>query len=189
MPITATTSTQTFLFADIVAFTAITEEEGDLRATELAVTLALVTQEVASELGADLVKTIGDAVMVRCDDARTALELALRLRRELARIPGFPGIHAGLHTGSAIHAAGDWYGHTVNVAARVCGAAGPGEVFCTRATLDAAGELTGIRVTPCGARAFKNAAAHVGVFRLDRVLTPMGPRLQATVQGAEFAHA
>ena len=171
MKIIATASTHTFLFADIAGFSTIAEVEGDMRATELALTLAGVANEVTAVPGADLVKAIGDAVMIRTADAGRGLDIALALRRALEDIPGFPGVHAGLHTGPAVQAGGDWYGHTVNVAFRVSAAAGPGEIFCTQATLTAAGELRGVRAAPCGCRAFKNAVAQVDLFSLDRVLS------------------
>lgn len=168
MRITATTATHTFLFADIVAFTTITEREGDRRAAELALTLVAVAADVVEDMGGELVKSLGDGVMLRAPTARLGLDLALRLQWDLAAVAGFPGIHAGLHTGSAVHASDDWYGHTVNVAARVSTAAGPGEILCTDAVLAAAGELTEVRVTACGERLLKNAGARISVYRLDR---------------------
>lgn len=40
----------------------------------------------------------------------------------------------GIDTGSAAERDGDWFGATVNLAARVTGAAGDGEVLITEAT-------------------------------------------------------
>lgn len=178
MRITVTASTHTFLFADIVAFTTIAEREGDVRAAELALTLADVTAAVVHDMGGEFVKSIGDAVMVRSPSARLGLDLALRLQWDLAAVDGFPGIHAGLHSGPAVHAADDWYGHTVNVAARLSAAAAPGEILCTDATLADAGELTDVRVTGAGERLLKNAGARITVYRLDRALERRGAVLR-----------
>jgi class 3 adenylate cyclase len=46
-----------------------------------------------------------------------------------------------MHTGPAVSREGDWYGSTVNVAARLCAAAGGGEVLISEATREAAGRL------------------------------------------------
>jgi adenylate cyclase len=77
--------------------------------------------------------------MLRCEDPAAAVRLGLRL----ARLPGVP-LRVGIHTGPAIECAGDWYGTTVNIAARLCGAAGSGQVLVSEATMLAAGDLHGV---------------------------------------------
>jgi adenylate cyclase len=52
-----------------------------------------------------------------------------------------PPVRVGMHTGPAVCRGGDWYGATVNVAARLCAAAGGGEVLISEATREAAGRL------------------------------------------------
>lgn len=160
----ATPPNQTFVFADIVSYTAITEREGDARALEVASTLAAAAALIASDTGAQLVKCIGDAVMLCVDDARIGLSVALRLRRDLGEIPGYPELHVGVHSGPALLADGDWFGHTVNIAARVTNAAAPGEVLCTDATIASCGEAYGLRFVAHGPRAFKNASAPIPIF-------------------------
>jgi len=44
----------------------------------------------------------------------------------------------GMHTGPAVHRAGDWYGTTVNLASRLCTAASGGEVLVSASTALAA---------------------------------------------------
>lgn len=165
-----TDTTQTFLFVDIVGYTAITARDGDARAAELAQTLAAVAALTARACGAELVKTIGDAVMLRAADPRQALAAAVKLRRDLACVPGFPQVHSGVHTGSAVQVGADWFGHAVNVASRICGAAAPGEILCTRTTLDSIDDQTAIRAIPAGMRVLRNAGT-LGVVRLEPGLT------------------
>lgn len=179
----ATPPNQTFVFADIVGYTAITEREGDARALEVASTLAAAAALIASDTGAQLVKCIGDAVMLCVDDARIGLGVALRLRRDLARVPGYPELHVGVHTGPALHADGDWFGHTVNIAARVTNAAASGEVLCTDSTVASCGEAYGLRFIPHGPRAFKNASAAVPIF----TVTQRPARFTRTPEGAPTA--
>jgi class 3 adenylate cyclase len=68
--------------------------------------------------------------MVRADDCHDALRLAARVIA-LNMCEGYPPIRVGVDVGSAVEHAGDWYGSTVNTAARVTDAAGPGELVVT----------------------------------------------------------
>src|SRR3954447_17083683 len=74
----------TFLFADIVGFTAFTETVGDDVAADVAVAFKSAAAHAADELGCEVVKDLGDAVMIHGRDAARVLMLALRLARELA---------------------------------------------------------------------------------------------------------
>lgn len=126
----------TFLFADLVGFTRFTAQHGDDRAAELAVSFHERVRELAREHGCQAIKAIGDAVMVRGSNGEEMLKLAARILA-LADERGFPPARVGLDTGPAVERDGDWFGATVNVAARVTSAAGPGELLLTERTRDA----------------------------------------------------
>ena len=134
----------TFLFTDLVGFTALTLEHGDERAADVAVELYERVRPLAASHGAEEVKTIGDALMLRCDDPAKAVSLGVCVVESLEEVDGFPPVRVGMHTGPAVSRAGDWYGTTVNVAARLCAAAGGGEVLVSQATHDACGRLRGV---------------------------------------------
>jgi adenylate cyclase len=159
----------TFLFGDLVGFTALTAAEGDDRAAEVAVALHQHVQQIAGEYRAEPIKTIGDAVMLRCDDPGQAVELGLRIVDDLDDVPGFPPVRVGVHTGTAVPRNGDWYGGAVNVAARLCGAAGGGEVLVSEATCEAAGRRKQVELAPRRLHWLKNVtepvAAHVATHR------------------------
>ncbi|OLE38448.1 MAG: hypothetical protein AUG48_01740 [Actinobacteria bacterium 13_1_20CM_3_68_9] len=112
--------THTFLFCDLVGFTALAETEGDGRALEVAVDLQRRVRSLLADHGAEQVKSIGDGLMLRCTNPASAVRLGLRLVGELAADPGFPPVRVGIHSGPALTRDGDWYGRTVNVAARLC---------------------------------------------------------------------
>jgi adenylate cyclase len=131
----------TFIFSDLVGFTALTEMNGDDRAAELALDFYGRVRPMLDDHCAEEVKTIGDAVMLRCDDPALAVLLGLRIVSGLEAVPGFPPVRVGMYTGPAVQRGGDWYGATVNVAARLCTAAGGGEVLVGEATLREAGRL------------------------------------------------
>jgi class 3 adenylate cyclase len=136
------TGEHTFLFTDLVGYTALTATEGDDRAADVAHDFYARVRRLLPRHRAQEVKAMGDALMLRCEDAAAALRLGLRIVRELDSVPGFPAVRVGMHTGPAVERGGDWYGTTVNVAARLCAAAGGGEVLASDATYDAAGDAS-----------------------------------------------
>jgi adenylate cyclase len=130
---------QTFLFMDLVGFTALTAEHGDDNAAEVALRLYAYVRELLPEHSGEEIKTIGDAMMIRCPNPHRGVELGLRISEQLGEDRDFPPVRIGLHTGSAVSRDGDWYGNAVNVASRLCSAAGGGEVLVSDATREAAG--------------------------------------------------
>jgi class 3 adenylate cyclase len=136
-------ATHTFLFADLVGFTALAELEGDDRALEVVIALQSRVRALLPHHRAEQVKTIGDGLMLRCDDPCDAILLGLRLVGDPEA--DSPALRVGIHTGSALANDGDWYGRTVNVAARLCAVAPGGEVLVSEATREAAGEIPGVQ--------------------------------------------
>ncbi len=137
-------ATHTFLFADLVGFTALAELEGDERALEVVMGLQRRAFTLLDEHSAEHVKTIGDGLMLRCENATSAVRLGVALVEQLAAEEGFPPIRIGIHTGSALARDGDWFGTTVNVAARLCAVAPGGEVLASETTRAAAEPLAAV---------------------------------------------
>jgi adenylate cyclase len=132
----------TFLFADLVGFTALAELEGDDRALEVVLGLQRRARSLLDDHGAEQVKTIGDGLMLRVQEPDCAIKLGLRLVDGLAGEADFPPVRVGIHTGPALANDGDYYGRTVNVAARLCAVAPGGEVMVSEQTRTAAGSVT-----------------------------------------------
>ena len=159
---------ETFLFADLVGFSAFTEREGDDAAADVAVRFASGAASLAREHGARLVKCLGDAVMIHAPNASEGIELGLRLKTELAGCDGLPQVHAGAHTGAAVKRGSDWFGTAVNVAARVVDAACGGELLVTEATAVGAGPIDGVSLHPRETRTFKNIGRAIPIFAASR---------------------
>jgi adenylate cyclase len=157
-------STHTFLFADLVGFTALAELEGDDRALEVALGLQRRVRGMLEEHSAEQVKAIGDGLMLRCTEPRAAILLGLRLVEELDGERGFPPVRVGIHTGPAIANEGDWYGRTVNVAARLCSVAPGGEVMVSESTRDAAGKVPGVDWSDRELHWLRNVSEPVGTY-------------------------
>ena len=153
----------TFLFADLVAYTALTERVGDDAAADVAVAFQAAAAHLAEQCGCEVIKNLGDAVMIHGDDAARVVALALRLRRELADEGWCPPLRMGVHSGSAVPRGDDWYGSTVNVAARVADAAGAGEILLSVTTREQIARA-GVAIADRGARTFKNVAAPLSLF-------------------------
>lgn len=134
----------TFLFADIAGFTALTEAHGDEEAARVVAAFGdAVTRELPT-FGAEHVKTIGDALMLRVPEPPQAVLLGLRIAQDVMRGSRAPAVRVGLHHGPAIERDGDYFGATVNLAARVSAAATGGEVLLTEQTAALAPGLEGV---------------------------------------------
>lgn len=159
----------TFAFADIAGFTALTEAHGDEAAFAL---IAEFTKAVKAELDAlqgEHVKTIGDALMLRIPDPGNAIVLGLRIANDLMLDHEAPAVRVGLHYGSAVENEGDYFGATVNLAARVSALASGGEVLVTGSTAALVPELDGVFYESRGRQALKNVAEPVEVFAALRL--------------------
>ena len=165
----ATPSAATFLFADIAGFTALTEAHGDEEAATLAADFcAAVKAELPTCEGAH-VKSIGDALMLRIPDPAKAVLLALRITGDLMRDHGAPAVRVGLHHGPAVERDGDYFGATVNLAARVSAAAVGGEVLLTAHTAALAPEPDGVVYEARGRRDLRNVRDPVELVAAVRV--------------------
>jgi adenylate cyclase len=165
-----TDSAATFVFADIAGFTALTEAHGDEAAFAL---MADFIKAVKTELPAvrgEHVKSIGDALMLRIPDPGDAIVLGLRIANELMLDHGAPAVRVGLHHGSAVESEGDYFGASVNLAARVSALASGGEVLVTGSTAALVPEVEGVFYESRGRQALKNIAEPVEIF----AAVPMG---------------
>jgi adenylate cyclase len=153
----------TFLFADLVGYTSFTERVGDDVAADVAVAFQARAARLAAAYGCDVVKRLGDAVMIHGGDAARVVALALRLRREFAAEGECPPLRMGVHSGPAVQREGDWYGATVNIAARVADAAGAGEILLSLTTRERIARA-GVTIADRGARSFKNVTSPLALF-------------------------
>jgi class 3 adenylate cyclase len=138
----------TFLFTDLKGSTALYERVGDLTAFDLVrAHFRVLLEIIASEKGA-VVKTIGDAVMatfVRPEHAvvaglkmRAAMD-ALNAERGNADLVVKIGIHEGPCLAVMLNERQDYFGQTVNIAARVQSLSTSQEIHITEPVIDAPG--------------------------------------------------
>jgi class 3 adenylate cyclase len=167
----------TVLFTDLKGSTELYERIGDLRAYGLVREHFGLLRDIIAERGGSMVKTIGDAVMASFAESTPALEAATAMTREVRRL-GRDGtqlqLKVGVHTGPCIavelNERLDYFGQTVNVAARVQGVAGADEIAITEPVYAAPGSQDIIRAAALSAtreRALlKGVEGETTVYRL-----------------------
>jgi class 3 adenylate cyclase/YHS domain-containing protein len=169
---------RTFCFVDLSGFAALTEAHGDLDAVDLLDRFFnLVRQSLGSE--DELVKSIGDAVMVASASPEGAVSVLAGLWARLSEEAWFPLPRAGANHGPAVGRDGDYIGGAVNLAARVADHAGGGQALAT-AAVAAAASARGFKVVELGAQRLRNLTEKVELFQIilganegDEVIDPV----------------
>jgi adenylate cyclase len=124
-------------FLDLVGYTRLTEEQGDQAAAALAEALAVLVNRSSGEHGGVPVKWLGDGVMVHFREPAGAVLAALRLVAQLPEA-GLPPAHVGVAAGPVVVQGGDYFGRTVNLAARIAARAGAGQVLVSQRVAESA---------------------------------------------------
>ena len=130
------------VFTDLQGSTRLYQRAGDLKAFEMVRDHFSLLEECVSASGGAVVKTIGDAVMAAFSEPRAAVEAAVQMHRRICKVaPGDLSLKIGLHEGSciAVHLNDrlDYFGSTVNIAARVQAKASGGEIVLTESAFKA----------------------------------------------------
>jgi class 3 adenylate cyclase len=97
-----------------------------------------MVQRVSAKHGGQPVKWLGDGVMFHFPDPGQGVLAALEMVEGVVAA-GLPPAHVGLHAGPVLFQEGDYFGRTVNTAARIADYARPGEVLVSQAVVDAGG--------------------------------------------------
>ena len=136
-------------FLDITGYTRLTEERGDEAAAELAARLAGLVRRSALEHRGTPVKWLGDGVMFYFREPADAVLAAVEMVEVVGR-QGLPPAHVGIHAGPVVFQEGDYFGRTVNLAARIADYARPGEVLVSQEVVDAAqgGPVSFVEIGP-----------------------------------------
>src|SRR5215216_6643156 len=118
-------------FLDLVGYTRLTEEQGDQAAAELAESLAVLVRRSSREHGGVPAKWLGDGVMFHFREPAGAVRSALELVEEVPEA-GLPPAHVGVAAGPVVAQGGDYFGRTVNLAARIAAHAGADQVLVSQ---------------------------------------------------------
>ena len=135
---------RTFLIADIRGYTTYTREFGDEAGAALAVRFSELVSEVVSARDGFLLELRGDEALVAFVSARKALRAAIDLQARFVEAKLPRGVGIGLDAGEAIPVGNGYRGTALNLAARLCAKAGPGETLASEAVIHLAAKVDGI---------------------------------------------
>jgi adenylate cyclase len=115
-------------FLDVGGYTLLTQKAGDEAAAELAARLVSLVRRASRDHGGEAVKLLGDGVMFHFPRPQSAIACGLELVNA-AEEAGLPPARIGADVGPVVFRDGDYFGQTVNVAARITDYARPREVL------------------------------------------------------------
>lgn len=135
------TGIRTILFTDIVGSTSLTQQLGDDAAMALIHLHDSVVLEALAALSGRKVKHTGDGIMAAFASAASAVRCAIRIQSELAKrkVPGNDHgvkVRIGAAAGEPVEHRGDFFGSTVQLAARLCAHAQPQQIVVSNAVVD-----------------------------------------------------
>jgi adenylate cyclase len=159
-------------FVDLSGFTTLTVEHGDDVAAAAATKLGELASAAAQSSGGRVVKLLGDGVLLRFDSAGAAIRAVLGLVADVPKA-GLPAAHAGVAAGRVVLRDGDVYGRTVNLASRIAGHAGPGQVVVEEGAVVALPAGTA-RFQPLGRVEIKGMPNPVGLWLATPADSPTG---------------
>jgi adenylate cyclase len=152
-------------FADLSGYTELTEASGDEVAAGFALQLAQLVSEIAARHRGSVVKLLGDGVYLHFRDPGDAVRASLEIVESVGS-RGLPPAHVGVNAGPMLYDQGDYFGRTVNIAARIAAQAEAGQVYAGEALSQVPEE--GFRLRRVGSFELKGIAEPVTILEAVR---------------------
>lgn len=131
-------------FADLVGFTALSQQLSDRALAELVGRFEELAYDVVVAGGGRIVKMIGDEAMFVCASPAGAVRIGLDLSEAYASEESLSDVRVGMASGPVLAREGDYYGPVVNLASRIVNIANPGSVLTSDAVHAALAEEDGL---------------------------------------------
>ena len=162
---------RSFLIADVRGYTRFTAERGDEAASELAARFAALTRAGVEGYGGTLLELRGDEALCVFPSARQAMRAAIELQRRYrdraGDEPAIPlGVGMGLDAGEAVPTEGGFRGGALNLAARLCSLAQPGQILASEGFVHVVRHVPGIEFGPRRRARVKGLQSPVGVIEI-----------------------
>jgi class 3 adenylate cyclase len=170
-----------FLFSDVRGFTAFAERHGNSAAAAMVGRfLDIARKAIAGHEGAEI-KTEGDAIHAVFPSASSAVMCGLDIQDAAAELnaqePDRPlGLGVGVHAGEAVETAEGYIGRAVNIAARLCAIAKPGEVLVSSTVKGITQSSIAVGFIPRGKRRLKGIQDPILVYAVTRDINARAPR-------------
>ena len=171
---------RTFLIADVRGYTRFTQEQGDEAAGALAARFAKIAGAAVTDLGGELLELRGDEALAVFSSARGALRAAVELQKRLrtpteSDPPLALGVGIGLDSGEAVPIEGGYRGGALNLAARLCAIAEPGQILASETVVSLARRVDGLRFATRRAVRLKGLAEPVRMVEIapEKPLPPL----------------
>ncbi|MGI8998586.1 MAG: adenylate/guanylate cyclase domain-containing protein [Candidatus Limnocylindria bacterium] len=177
--------TRGFLFADLRDYSRYSERYGDDAATRLLARYrALVREAIARFEGAEI-RTEGDSFYVVFTAVGSAVTAGLAILESADAMAAEPGeaairVGIGIHAGETVDGEQGIVSSAVNIAARVCSAAAPGELLVTETVRGLVRGYLEVAFMPVGSRKLKGIAEPMRLFRVAAQNARTGPRRSST---------
>jgi predicted ATPase/class 3 adenylate cyclase len=158
-----------FLFTDLESSTRLWEEHPQEMRSALARHDQILQEAVASGPGR-VVKTTGDGIMAVFSSVAAAVKACVDAQTAIAAYP-WPTprplkVRMGIHTGEAEERAADYFGSTVNRAARIMAAAHGGQVLLSGVAVSVAGVVAGVEFRDLGLHRLKDLTEPERLYQL-----------------------
>jgi class 3 adenylate cyclase len=131
----------TILFTDMEGSTALTQRVGDAAAQKVVHAHNHIVREALTAHGGTEIKHTGDGLMVSFPSATSGVECAVAIQQRLAAYANeHPDValrvRVGLNAGEPVAERGDYFGTAVQLAARICQLAEPGQILVSGVVRD-----------------------------------------------------
>ncbi|GGF40255.1 adenylate/guanylate cyclase domain-containing protein [Marmoricola endophyticus] len=121
-------------FADIVQFSAYSNQHTQARLGEMVEVFESRATDAVATHGGRVIKTLGDSVLYVCDEPEAAYDVAAAIVRSFGRDKSLPDVRVGLATGPVVMRLGDVFGPAVNLAARMTSVARRNRIIADQRT-------------------------------------------------------
>jgi class 3 adenylate cyclase len=159
-----------FLFADLRGYTEFVERHGDKAASELLSAYRTVVRAAVAQFKGAEIRTEGDGFYVVFPSPSSAIRCGLAILEEAATSTAAAGgplpVGIGIHAGETEDSAEGFVGSAVNIAARVCAAAGPGELLVTETVRSLVRTSMPLAIESRGRRHLKGIREPIALFAI-----------------------
>jgi len=160
----------TVLFADLAGSTQLYERVGDSTAFELVDRCLQAMRGEIERKGGRVVKHTGDGLMAVFAEADRAADASVKIQQVVRELPLLAGqrlaVRIGFHFGPVVESAGDVFGETVNIAARLVELASPGRAITSPETVRQLAAEWKTLLHPLPARTLRGVSKPVALFEL-----------------------